>query len=406
MKGSRSRCAAVGLALVLLLARPPRAESQPAPPPGDTGDYRISLITILPGRSLYSAFGHTAVRVVDTRRGRDLLFNYGLSAHPFDLAFAANMAVGRMEFMVAALHAEETLAYYRDEENRTIIEQELDLDPERTRMLLQALERDVRPENSVYNYRYFTDNCATRVWALLAPIVGKQPAPGPTDPAPTIRNQLRETVSRRPWLMGLLDIMLGPRADRAIDPDAPLFLPRQLMDWLAAAREPGAAGKSLVKRTATLYEVQDTAGPGMAVGPSVAAALILALSLAMLARVPPRAALVHDSALFAAAAALWAAVAAVWLLAGYPELAFNLNLLWASPLPLVALLAGRRDGARAFARALYALTAAGAVLIAALGGLGVQDIPLAPRLAALALALRCADRIRRGPMPGRQAERT
>ncbi|HBK59005.1 MAG TPA: hypothetical protein DDZ37_06620, partial [Spirochaetaceae bacterium] len=85
----------------------------------------VSLITILPGPSLYAAFGHSAIRIVDRQKGTDRLYNYGISVHPFDARFALGMLTGHMEFMVAALDTQESFAFYRDVENRTIIEQVL-----------------------------------------------------------------------------------------------------------------------------------------------------------------------------------------------------------------------------------------------------------------------------------------
>jgi len=96
---------------------------------------RLSLVTILPGRALYSSFGHSTIRVREGGQGRDTLYNFGLSAQPFDLRFALNMLAGRMEFMVGALDTGNTLEYYREAENRGIVEQTLDLDNERTAAL-------------------------------------------------------------------------------------------------------------------------------------------------------------------------------------------------------------------------------------------------------------------------------
>ena len=38
---------------------------------------RISLLTCTPGEALYSTFGHTALRVIDSTTGKDEVFNYG-----------------------------------------------------------------------------------------------------------------------------------------------------------------------------------------------------------------------------------------------------------------------------------------------------------------------------------------
>ena len=43
----------------------------------DSCGIRISLLTCTPGTELYSTFGHSALRVVDSINNTDLVFNYG-----------------------------------------------------------------------------------------------------------------------------------------------------------------------------------------------------------------------------------------------------------------------------------------------------------------------------------------
>ena len=40
-------------------------------------DAYVSVLTIMPGAPLYSAFGHTAIRVRDDSLGIDAVYNYG-----------------------------------------------------------------------------------------------------------------------------------------------------------------------------------------------------------------------------------------------------------------------------------------------------------------------------------------
>ena len=59
------------IALVLLLI----AGSSHAAP--DSSRLQVSLITCAPGAELYSVFGHTALRIVDTAANTDIIYNYG-----------------------------------------------------------------------------------------------------------------------------------------------------------------------------------------------------------------------------------------------------------------------------------------------------------------------------------------
>ena len=53
-----------------LLAQPLKAQT-------DSSQQRISLLTCGPGEDLYSIWGHTAIRVIDTAQQADIVFNYG-----------------------------------------------------------------------------------------------------------------------------------------------------------------------------------------------------------------------------------------------------------------------------------------------------------------------------------------
>lgn len=43
----------------------------------DSSRLQVSLITCAPGAELYSVFGHTALRIVDSAANTDIIYNYG-----------------------------------------------------------------------------------------------------------------------------------------------------------------------------------------------------------------------------------------------------------------------------------------------------------------------------------------
>jgi hypothetical protein len=365
-----------------------------APATDKTGNMQpqISLITILPGKALYSSFGHTAIRVLDPKAGSDVLYNYGLSENPFDARFAARMLVGRMEFTVGVLDTKSELQFYSQSENRTIIEQHLDLDEAQKVSMLSALEKNALPENRIYNYRYFSDNCATRVWKIFKALDSDTSNTRSQSPRPTLRESIGRTLAKRPWLGFAIDLMLGSAADARVQSDAPIFLPKELMDWTAGIAKMGTKGETkLVDSTKTLYEARPAKKSGTGITPLVAAIalLVIALALGLFLRKDNPAAICFDAALFGSAAIVCLAIALFWLAAGYGEVGPNLNLLWAIPLPLVALLCDRRRSGPRLSIVLFRIAAAAAALVAIMGGLGIQSISPAIRLIALAIAFRC-----------------
>jgi len=378
--------------VLLMTCMPVAAQTKRVKPSAAT---RVSLITILPGRSLYSAFGHSAIRVLEPDTGSDVLYNYGLSARPFDFRFALGMLVGQMEFMVAVLDTKTAFRFYSEEENRTIIEQELQLDGDTTSALIIRLERDIRPENRVYRYRYFTDNCATRIWELLAPLLIRGSLDSKVPHTSSLRDTIHEALKGNPWLGAGLDIALGPVTDRPHLGEAPIFLPQQLMQAAAmATTENGEEKRNFVTSTILLYKSTRATGQELRLESIAAGIAILLTSSAFLLTALRRGVLAFDSVFFAGIAVVGLFIFMFWVVAGYPEAGLNLNLLWANPLPLITILRRiSKQPAKTSARILFIVAGANCIL-AVSGGWEIQTVPLEARLISASVALRCLHRAR------------
>jgi hypothetical protein len=358
---------------------------------------RLSLITILPGKDLYSAFGHTAIRVADERGDR--MYNFGLSAHPFDLKFALNMLRGNMEFMVAAIDTDDCVAFYRDVERRGIVEQELNLDAARGRTLIEALDKASRGRDRYYNYRYFADNCVTRPAAMLRELVGDARPPFADESSKTLRSSVAGALARRSWLRFVTDVLIGPAGDRPM-PDGPIFLPEDLMR-LAERTSVPSAGLSvpLAGPAEILFKAEPYGDPPMTIPPIAVLALVLAAAVLFTALPALRgsSARAFDAVLFVAVLVPAIAILMFWLPARYEEAGWNLNLLWSGVLPLLALSLDRRGSGTRASTWLFRIAAAAALISALGGGLGLQRIGIEERVIAAAVALRCATRGRIGP---------
>lgn len=85
---------------------------------------RISLLTCGPGNDLYTTFGHTAVRVIDSSGG-DYVFNYGT----FDFStphFYWKFTRGHLMYFLAVQNFPDFMQEY-EEEHRKVTEQVLNL---------------------------------------------------------------------------------------------------------------------------------------------------------------------------------------------------------------------------------------------------------------------------------------
>src|SRR6185295_13255419 len=100
-------------------------------------------------------------------------------------------------------------------ENRSILIQELDLTPAEKAELRAALEVNARPENRLYKYDYFLDNCSTRVRDAVDRLVDNglhRSALGPG--RLTLRDHALRMTAEPLWLYVALDLVLGPNVDR------------------------------------------------------------------------------------------------------------------------------------------------------------------------------------------------
>jgi hypothetical protein len=345
------------LVVALLGFLPGRSAAQaPAPAVVALSDSSVvSLITILPGRKLYSLFGHTILRVRDPVAGLDAGFNFGTFDFPESpaggAAFVARFAYGRLDYQLSASGAPlRAVAWYWEQEGRPSIEQTLDLTLAQRRELFRALVENARPENRSYRYDFFFDNCATRPRDVIESVAGDGLRSRLAEPAESFRRLLDPYLVERPGLDLAMDVGLGPPADREASARDALFLPEWLMRWVAAARIEGPEGtRSLVSRTDTLAWAPGAAERERA--PDWPRVLFWLLAIAgawttirdLRVGRPMRRWL--DGTLFTALGAAGIVLAFLVFVSIHAVTKGNLNLMWAIPfhvIPGFALLRGRR----------------------------------------------------------------
>ena len=128
----------------------------------------VSLLTVTPGKMVYELYGHTAIRVREVMPGRlsDWVFNYGTFsfAQPH---FVWRFVKGETDYELGVV----PYALFYDtyvKEGRGIDELPLNLSPAESRRLVDALSRNLLPENATYRYNFFYDNCTTRAIGMIA----------------------------------------------------------------------------------------------------------------------------------------------------------------------------------------------------------------------------------------------
>lgn len=197
---------------------------------------RISLLTCSPGEEIYSLFGHTAIRYENLSQNIDVVFNYGLFSFNSP-NFIFRFALGEMDSQLGIAehsHFIAEYAYY----GRSIQQQVLNLTSEEKSRLLLLLEKNYLPENRIYRYNYFYDNCSTRPRDKIEEcITGNIIYPSyPRDGSRTYRKIVHEYCKEHPWVRFGIDLCIGSAADQPINRRQMMFAPYYLMNAYAGAR--------------------------------------------------------------------------------------------------------------------------------------------------------------------------
>lgn len=190
---------------------------------------RISLLTCQPGKEIYSLYGHTAIRYQNKAEGIDLVVNYGMFSFqkPF---FILRFVFGLTDYEMGIETFNEFCRQYSYYE-RGVYEQVLNLSQNDKKRIAKKIEENYRPENRVYRYNYFDDNCTTRardmivnnIDGVVSYHVEKKNTPV------TFRNLIHLYTKNAPWARFGNDLLLGVKADLPITNAQQQFLPENLL---------------------------------------------------------------------------------------------------------------------------------------------------------------------------------
>lgn len=383
--------------LALLFLLPSAALAQPyAPVPTLSPEAEVSLLTMMPGREVYSLFGHTAFRIHDPALGLDVTYNYG--TFDFDQPFfLLRFGRGLLDYQLSIAEYVRTLAEYRYLE-RPIIEQRLDLPPEAKQDLFRFLETNYLPENRAYRYDFFFDNCSTRPRDALEAALGERLDYDGYEPAgQTFRDLIQPYLEGAPLTDLGIDLGLGAPTDRIATPREAMFLPLELMRAFDAA---SFEGHPLVARRDTVFWVPGAGMPAEAFDwPTLLAWLLFVLgttltAAAYLGKIGERALRRFDVALFGVIGLAGLIVAWLWLGTEHSVTGPNWNLLWAPPTHIIAAILLARRNRSGGLRVYWMLTAVTTLATVLLWSVLPQTFHVAVLPLTLLLALRAGTRAR------------
>jgi hypothetical protein len=192
---------------------------------------QISILTCAPGEDVYTAWGHTAIRIIDSAKQTDIVYNFGT----FDFNtpnFLVEFVKGNLNYFLSADYFQNFIAEYQYY-GRSIKEQVLILSDADKIKWQSALQKNLEGNNRYYLYNFITDNCTTRVKDGFYQFATTQVPPSNIK---SFRTHVVEAPYQQgiPWIGLGIDVLLGAVSDQAPSPLQAGFLPDLLFDQLAA----------------------------------------------------------------------------------------------------------------------------------------------------------------------------
>ncbi len=299
----------------------------------------ISVLTCSEGDELYSAFGHSAIRICDPETKIDYVFNYG--TFDFDTPnFYLKFANGKLNYMLSYGYFKNFLPeYFR--RNRSVNEQVLNLSSNEKQKIFNALIENYEPENRYYKYDFFYDNCATRIYDIIIDNIDGEVVIGSDNSANlSFRSYLHHYLVYSPWIETGLNLLLGIPADKIATHEQSTFLPDFLMGLLDHVNiKNGDIVKSLVLSNKTLLERDESQlSKNKLFTPDLlgwfALAVILILSLLYKNR-NCTFLNIFDRFVFIVAGIIGLLLLYLWLVTDHQVTQNNFNILWTFPTLLV-----------------------------------------------------------------------
>ena len=220
----------------------------------------ISLLTCSPHEEIYSLYGHTALRVHDTRPGgNDMAINWGMFSFGEGgfgmLEFSFRFMFGQTDYTIAIEPFDQFCYQYRYY-GSSVTEQVLKLTDEEKKKILAGIAENYKPENRVYRYNYFYDNCTTRAIDMVLNNIMSSSTEGrrlvqadEKEENASFRDMIHSCNGHHPWAAFGVDMLLGVEADQPTSKREWLFLPSHAMQDFAKMNIEGTEQGPLVKET-------------------------------------------------------------------------------------------------------------------------------------------------------------
>ena len=282
----------------------------------------ISILTCSVGQEVYSAFGHSAIRVIDKESNQDKVYNFGI----FDFEtknFEYKYLKGKLKYHIGI---QETESFIRDYtyEKRLITEQTLNLNAEEKRNILSDLQFLYKPENRFYLYSFLEKNCSTQLRDLLR-------NNGVNFQNEELKKSNRDLINlylnEMPWLKLGIHMVLGKSLDKNSTRSQSMFLPEFLKKEINTST---LNGKKLVRSQQNLNSIEreKVFNIQWVFSPLLIFSIFALLSLFWF---PTSLRILFSISI----GLIGILILMLWIFSGHEEVTSNLNIIWCNPLYLL-----------------------------------------------------------------------
>jgi hypothetical protein len=305
----------------------------------DSSRLRISLLTCTPGEELYSTFGHSAFRVIDSAlvingEVSDIVYNYG--TFDFNEDFYLKFIRGKLLYYLSIEPFNDRDGYMGfktlyQSTNRGMTEQVLVLSPQEKKTIQHFLNENLKEGNKYYKYDFFFDNCTTRLRDILKREHDSSFCRKPVMPEGSrFRQAIHQYLDKngKYWSKLGIDILLGQPCDAVMTPEQMQFLPDNFMKSL------DSSDKKMVVSSQNLYKFTPLNSKGVIFTPLVVFLLLLAaIVLISFSRNKFLLAFMQgfDGLFFFTVGALGIILIFMWTATDHQMCRNNFNLIWAWP---------------------------------------------------------------------------
>ena len=301
----------------------------------DSSHIRVSLLTCTPGDEVYSTFGHSALRIIDSSSVTDIVFNYGTFNFD-DPGFYTKFIRGKLLYFVSTDRFEDFKSQY-ETTNRGITEQVLNFNAAEKLAIEQFLYHNLKEENKFYLYDFFLDNCTTRLRDIIVQHKTNYPPLKAVIPKGTrFRQAIHEYLDKngKDWSKLAIDLLLGAPTDAVMTTEQTQFLPDILMKALDSSNQQN----HLVISSKQVYPFIANNNKQPFFTPLLIFSFLL-ISIVLLSLSANKKAIAFinsfDGLLFFITGALGFLFVFMWAFSDHSMVKNNYNLIWAWPIHLI-----------------------------------------------------------------------